>query len=284
MLEKISLSDLVVRETFTGPPQYHDRFNLALPPSKSILQHQIEDLVKFTVSKSMIINRKKTKCMPFINSRSKDFMPQLTMDGATLEVIYQLKLVSLVISSDLSWGEHVAYTIGRVKGKIWQLVRLKNMQAPIEKLREFYILKIRSILMFGAACFHFSLTDEQSSLLETQQKRCLATILGSQYTSYTRALQLTSLPTLASLREKACLMWAVKAQASPQHGHLFPIRPSRNTRSGTTFQEYQCRGAKYHRSAVPAMARLLNSRGVAPRGTGTTIAAITTNSGVVINF
>ena len=89
---------------------------------------------------------------------------------------YPFTYMYTCIQGDLSWGEHVAYTIGRVKGKIWQLVRLKNMQAPIEKLLEFYILKIRSILMFGAACFHFSLTDEQSSLLETQQKRCLATI------------------------------------------------------------------------------------------------------------
>ena len=129
--------------------------------------------------------------------------------------------------------------------------------------------------MFGAVCFHSSLTAEQSNMLERQQLTCLATILGSEYTTYSRALQLTNLPSLATLRQEACFQWAVKAQVSPQHSHLFPTRPSsHNTRSGTVFQEYQCR------SAVPAMARLLNSLGVAPAGTGTT----TTNSGAVIQL
>ena len=148
------------------------------------------------------------------------------------------------------------------------------MQAPKKKLIEFYILKIRSILMFGSVCFHSALTVEQSQLLERQQLSCLATILAGDYTTYPRALQLTCLPTLATLREEACLKWAIKAQASSQHSHLFPIRSSNNTRSGTRFQEYQCRGSRFFQSAVPAMARLLNSRGVAPAGTGT----ITTNS------
>ena len=107
-------------------------------------------------------------------------------------------------------------------------------------------------------------------------------MLDISYTSYTRALQLTQLPTLATLREDTCLRWAIKAQASPQHGHLFPIRPSNNTRSGTTFLEPQCRGAEFYRSAAPAMARLLNSRGVAPAGTGTSTS--TTNSGLIINL
>ena len=280
MLEKISLSDLVVKERQIGPHSYHDRFNLTLPPHKSVLQHQIEDLVRFTKAKSMIINQKKTKCLPFINSRTKDFMPELKMDGKTLDVIYQLKLVGLVITADLSWAEHVDYTVKRVKSTMWQLLRLKQMNAPKEKLIEFYILKIRSILMFGAVCFHSSLTAEQSQLLERQQLSCLATILGSEYTTPSRALQLTNLPTLATLREEACFKWAVKAQASSQHSHLFPVRPSHNTRSGTVFKEPQCRGSRYYRSAVPAMARLLNARGVAPASTGT----ITTNSGAVIQL
>ena len=282
MLEKISLSDLILKERIIGPPMYHDRFHLTLPPHKSVLQHQILDLVRFTKEKSMIINQKKTKCIPFINSRTKDFVPELVMDGSTLEVIYQLKLVGLVITADLSWSEHIKYTVKRVKGTMWQLVRLKQMNAPKEKLVEFYILKIRSILMFGAVCFHSSLTGEQSQLLERQQLTCLATILGSEYTTYSRALRLTNLPSLATLREEACLKWAIKAQASPQHSHLFPTRPSNNTRSGTVFQEYQCRGERYYRSAVPAMARLLNFRGVTPVGTGT--GTITTKSGRIIQI
>ena len=73
LLEKISLSDLIQKKRIIGPLDFHDRFNLELPPSKAILQHQVEDLTSFTTKQSMVLNTKKTKCMPFNNSQTKDF-------------------------------------------------------------------------------------------------------------------------------------------------------------------------------------------------------------------
>ena len=150
---------------------------------------------------------------------------------------------------------------------IWQLVRLKNMKAQRDKLLEFYKVKIRSILMFGSVCFHSSLTEQQSRLLEAQQKRCLGILLDTDYRSYGHALALTKLPRLADLREEAMVRWATRAQASRQHRHLFPTKPNtKNTRSGNQFQEYNCRTTKFYKSSVPAMARALNARGISPAG------------------
>ena len=113
--------------------------------------------------------------------------------------------------------------------------------------------------MFGAVCFHSALTQEQSKRLELQQKRSLAIILGSNYQNYKNALVLTSLPRLDSLREKACLLWAMKAQNNPQHTDLFPMNESQaNTRFRKKFIEYKCRGSKFYNSAIPAMTRALN--------------------------
>ena len=64
--------------------------------------------------------------------------------------------------------------------------------------------------MFGAVCYHSSLTAELSAKLELQQKRCLGVILGSDYISYSNALALTSLPRLDQLRKITCLKWAIK--------------------------------------------------------------------------
>ena len=114
-------------------------------------------------------------------------------------MIYQLKLVGVTITSDLTWQAHVDYTVKRVNGKIWQLVRFRQLGASREKLTQFYILKIRSILMFSSVCFHHYLTQEQSQKLEMQQKRSLAVILGTEYRSYRNSLSLTSLPRLDSL-------------------------------------------------------------------------------------
>ena len=42
----------------------------------------------------MKLNYCKTKCMPYINNKTKDFMPQLKLeDDRFLEVIYEIKLV-----------------------------------------------------------------------------------------------------------------------------------------------------------------------------------------------
>ena len=208
----------------------------------------------------MVLNSKKTKVFPFINSKKRDFLPQLSIEPEKyLEVIYELKLVGVVITSDNTWQAHVDYTVRRVNAKLWQLARFRRLGASREKLIQFYVLKIRSILMFAAVCFHHSLTNEQSQKIEMQQKRCFAIILGSQYKNYSCALTLTSLPRLDSLRREACLKWAVSAQSNPLHSHLFPLNTCNvETRSRKTFKEYRCVTTKFYKSAVPAMTRMLN--------------------------
>ena len=208
----------------------------------------------------MKLNKSKTKCFPFISSITKDFMPQLSLEeGSFLEVIYELKLVGLVLTSDLTWNAHVDYTIKRVNSVLWQLTRFKNLGAPRDKLLQFYILKIRSILMFGSVCFHSSLTQELSRKLELQQRRSLAIILGSQYRNYRNALSLTSLPRLDTLREEACLKWALRAQENPLHTNIFPVNTSEvDTRYKPKFREYKCITSKFYNSAVPYMTRALN--------------------------
>ena len=142
---------------------------------------------------------------------------------------------------------------------LWQLTRFRRLGATQDKLVTFYILKIRSILMLGAVCFHSALTKELSHKLELQQKRSLAVILGSQHRSYFHALSLTSLPRLDSLPEEACLKWAIKTQANPLHTDLFLLNTSEvQTRWRPKFREYKCRTDKFYRSAVPSMIRALN--------------------------
>jgi hypothetical protein len=179
LLERISLTNLVRKETIVGPLNWHDWFQLTLPAEKSILQHQLFDLQIFTEQHHMKLNRSKAKCLPFNNSSTKDFVQQLTLEeGSYLEVIYELKLVGLVITSDNTWTAHIDYTVARVNRILWQLTRFRQLGATQDKLITFYILKIRSILMFGAVCYHSSLTKELSQKLELQQKKKFSYNLG----------------------------------------------------------------------------------------------------------
>ena len=168
LLEKISLSDLIQKKRIIGPLDFHDRFNLELPPSKAILQHQLADLTRFTTKQSMVLNTKKTKCMPFNNSQTKDFLPTLSIkEGANLEVVYQIKLVGLVVTSNMGWNEHVNYTIQRVNRTLWQLTRFKRLGADRDKLVQFYMLKILSLKeytnVWGCLLSFVHLTGVESS-------------------------------------------------------------------------------------------------------------------------
>ena len=142
---------------------------------------------------------------------------------------------------------------------LWQLTRFKQAGGSEEKLLKFYILKVRSILMFGAVCYHSSLNLDQRNRLELQQKRSLVIILGNNYRSYSHSRSLTNFPELNLLREEACEKWALKAKASPKHTHLFPLNPSQvETRHRNNFREPLCKTARYFNSPVPSMIRTLN--------------------------
>ena len=128
-----------------------------------------------------------------------------------------------------------------------------------KRLVVFYTVKIRRIIMFGAACCHSALTSEQSERLQLQQKQSLAIILDKKYRIYENTRVLVNLPTLRALRESVCLKLALKSAASPQHSHLFPLNQSRmQTRHQQKYLEYHCKGSRYYHSAVPAMTRSLN--------------------------
>ena len=50
--------------------------------------------------------------MYFLHPVTKDFQPQLRLEeGEFLEVVYELKLVGLVVTSCLTWEEHIKYTV-----------------------------------------------------------------------------------------------------------------------------------------------------------------------------
>ena len=135
--------------------------------------------------------------------------------------------------------------------------------------------------MFGSVCFHSSLSSDLSQKLELQQKKSFAIILGNQYRSYQHACSLLELPRLDFLREKACLKWALKSKQNPKHSHLFPLNTSKvDTRQKRKFVEYFCHSAKYFKSAVPYMARMLNTYYESKPDKMT----IVTNSGVSITM
>ena len=83
LLESLNLQRVLVPSApFIGPPNEHEQSGLYIPPDKSKLQHQLEDLLAFTDSNKMKINLKKTKILPFDTSKKYDFLPQINFPNS----------------------------------------------------------------------------------------------------------------------------------------------------------------------------------------------------------
>ena len=92
---------------------------LSLPLDKSATQHQVNFYTKY------------------------DFLPQLDLPNSKpLKVIYAAQLLGGIISSDLSWAEHVDDMTARSIKKIWILIRFKALGATKEQLKTVYTVHL----------------------------------------------------------------------------------------------------------------------------------------------
>ena len=90
------------------------------------------------------------------------------------------------------------------------LRRVSSFGAPVEDLKDIYILFVRSLLEQSAVVWHSSLTKENEQDLERVQKNALRIILKNNYQTYKKALIRLGMETLNERRQKLCLNFAQK--------------------------------------------------------------------------
>ena len=149
--------------------------------------------------------------MPFNLSKKFYFLPQINFpNNQPLEVIYETRLLGIILSSDLSWWPHINDITKRATGKLWVLIRFKSLGGTTSQLLQIYQTRVRSTLEFGAPVYHSGLTKEQSTKIEMVQKKALVIILGSRYQNYESALVELNIERLDTRRENLCYKFALK--------------------------------------------------------------------------
>ena len=93
------------------PLAFHDRTEHYLPDENCEIVRQMHKLGAFVDEHQMRINHDKTKVMLFNTSTKRDCMPRIPIDGSddNLEVVEQLKLLGIVITSKMKWHANTAY-------------------------------------------------------------------------------------------------------------------------------------------------------------------------------
>ena len=171
--EALKLKNVLVVENVPGrerPLEYHKRTEQKLNPEDSKVQAQLDELTKYAGDNEMKINQEKSKVMLFNTSYKNDFKPELTIDGVLLEVVDKMKLLGVIITSDLKWKENTDFITKKAYSRLWLIKRLKQVGASARALLDTYIKHVRSVVEFAAVVWNSSLTQECIKAIERVQK------------------------------------------------------------------------------------------------------------------
>ena len=196
--------------------------------------------------------------MPFNFTKKYDFIPSYNINGTELEVVYEAKLLGIIIRSDCKWSSNTKFMTNKAKSRLWFLRRIKYLGASIETQLDLYKLYVRSAVEMAAPLWTGSLNKTDIAAIERVQKNSVKFILGNQYRTYDEALKRLNLDTLELRRKKLCLKFARKTSKNENFKHWFPKKSSLNTRSKEIYIEPTFKTKRYQKSSIPHLINLLN--------------------------
>ena len=82
----------------------------------------------------MKINQTISKVRLFNTSYKNDFTPELEIDGVMLELVEKMKLLGVIITSDLKWRENTEFITKKALERLWLQKRLKKLGASTAAL------------------------------------------------------------------------------------------------------------------------------------------------------
>ena len=265
--EPINLKQQLVKNPDPNPIrplQYHERTEHILPEGQSEVQTLLNDLKTYAEKNEMKLNDQKTKVILFNKARNYDFMPKCYFEkNENLQVVEKLKLLGVIVTSDLSWAAHCDYICQKAFSKLWMLRRLKPLGATTEELLEVYQTQIRSILEFAVAAWNPELNKTQINQSERVQKCAFAIILGDKYLNYTNSLKKLKMKLLSERRHDLCLNFAVKSLKHEKYSSWFCKNSTQsiNTRSKKpTLKPVQARLGRFEKSPLSYLTGLLNEK------------------------
>ena len=106
----------------------------------------LESLLDYSDRNKMRINVDKTKLMIFNPSRTVEVHPIIEINHTQLEIVENVKLLGVIISSDMKWQLNTELITKKGFSRLWIIRRLKRFGVPTIELVEAYMMKVRSIL------------------------------------------------------------------------------------------------------------------------------------------
>ena len=90
-------------------------------------------MIDFENQHEMIINGDKTKAMLFNSARKWDFMPKILNESCEfIEVVEELKILRVIVSSNMTWHSNTKYICDKGYSRMWMLRNLKRLVTSTE--------------------------------------------------------------------------------------------------------------------------------------------------------
>ena len=198
-------------------------------PNDHSLQSAASRLMEWCSLNGMRINAKKTTEMliHFGKKLKKETVSPLEINGEQIQRVQSFKLLGVILSSDLSWGQHVSYMLNKISKRYYLIFELARIRIPSHEIILIYCAIIRSVLEYACAVWHSGLTATQSHDIERVQMRCLRIIFPEL--SYADALLISGLDRL-SVRRERIVRETFNDIELPNHAlhELLPVRLDHN--------------------------------------------------------
>ena len=221
----------------------------------------LNDISDWTENNLMMLNQKKTKQIIFNFNRDKQFTTEVELKNESLELVNEVKLLGVIISSDLKWHKNTNYLTKKANKKMRMLHLAAKFTKNRDHLKHIYKTFIRSNLEFSSTVWHSSLTLADRQDLERIQKAAVKIILGKDYGGYEKSLGVLNMESLEQRRESMALKFVKNGLKNLNFSKLFPLRKAKHEMSFRNSERFHVKITKTRRhkdSAVPFLQRLLN--------------------------
>ena len=164
----------------------------------AFLQSDIDELCAWLCSHKLTLNSRKCKSLLISRKRLPIDSPILYVSGSSLERVSSYKYLGIVISSDLSWSNHIKGIASKARKQVGLLYRRFYKHAHQDTLRALYVALIRPHLEYGVPVWDPHLLKDINVLEAVQRfatKVCVKSWDTSDYQERLDKLHLETLQT-----------------------------------------------------------------------------------------
>ena len=227
----------------------------------SAVSNQVNSIQEYASKNKMKLNFKKTNVILFNPSKNIDFIPDIRVSESKLENVEEIKLLGVVLRSDMKWTANTDSITEKSYKRLWVLQRLKVLGASTSDLVDVFVKQVRPVLEYAVPVWHSGITQYESDAIERVQKAASKIILQDKYKSYCTALKTLNLQPLQDRREKLCTKFALQAEKHPKFKSWFKVnnKVTVTRNKASKYCPVYARTNKFEKSPVSYLTMLLNS-------------------------